>query len=87
MKSPRPPRACSGEILVESGATVAVGTLLAALKEGGDKAKPPKAEAKSQPAQPAPERAPSQPLKRPGRRKCPAATASGSSEGDDRGWP
>jgi len=55
---PAPTAGVLGEILVQSGSTVAVGSLLAALRDGSGKAQPPKAEAKAPPPPPAPERAP-----------------------------
>src|SRR5262245_24153153 len=51
---PAPASGVLGEILVESGATVAVGALLAALNEGGAKAQAPKAETKAAPPPPPP---------------------------------
>ncbi|SFV37546.1 2-oxoglutarate dehydrogenase complex dihydrolipoyllysine-residue succinyltransferase [Hyphomicrobium facile] len=58
---PAPSSGVLSEILVPSGSTVAVGSLLAALREGAGKSQPQKPEAKSQPAQSAPEREPEKP--------------------------
>lgn len=55
---PAPSAGVLGEILVQSGSTVAVGSLLAALRDGAGKAQPAKAEAKAPSPAPAPERAP-----------------------------
>ncbi|RUP08457.1 2-oxoglutarate dehydrogenase complex dihydrolipoyllysine-residue succinyltransferase [Hyphomicrobium sp.] len=55
---PAPSAGVLGEILVQSGTTVAVGSLLAALRDSGGKAQPAKAEAKAPSPPPIPERAP-----------------------------
>ncbi len=52
---PAPAGGVLGEILVQSGTTVAVGALLAALNEGGAKAQPAKSEAKVPPPPPPPQ--------------------------------
>jgi 2-oxoglutarate dehydrogenase E2 component (dihydrolipoamide succinyltransferase) len=49
---PAPAAGVLGEILVQSGSTVAVGSLLAALKDGAAKPEPAKSEAKSRPPSP-----------------------------------
>jgi len=49
---PAPAAGVLGEILVQSGSTVAVGSLLAALKDGAAKAQPTKSEAKASPPPP-----------------------------------
>ncbi|CAA2143141.1 2-oxoglutarate dehydrogenase complex dihydrolipoyllysine-residue succinyltransferase [Hyphomicrobium sp. ghe19] len=56
LEVPAPSSGVLGEILVQSGSTVAVGSLLAALSEGGAKSQTQKTAAKPQPAQSAPER-------------------------------
>ncbi|WP_045834799.1 2-oxoglutarate dehydrogenase complex dihydrolipoyllysine-residue succinyltransferase [Hyphomicrobium sp. 99] len=57
---PAPSSGVLGEILVQSGSTVAVGSLLAALRDGAGKAQSAKAEAKAPSPSPAPEPAPKQ---------------------------
>jgi 2-oxoglutarate dehydrogenase E2 component (dihydrolipoamide succinyltransferase) len=69
---PAPSSGVLGEILVESGSTVAVGALLAALTESGAKAAPSKPEAKAAPQVPPPQPPPAQPAAAP----APAAAAS-----------
>lgn len=56
LEVPAPSSGVLGEILVQSGSTVAVGSLLAALREGAATSQPQKPEAKSQAAPSAPER-------------------------------
>jgi 2-oxoglutarate dehydrogenase E2 component (dihydrolipoamide succinyltransferase) len=56
---PAPASGVLGDILVESGSTVAVGSLLAALKEGAGKSEPPAAAAQAPPPpQPSPSQSP-----------------------------